>query len=89
MKKGTRMSNLVQRAIHDETSGPGFATRIISVLAAMGVSSWSDAAAFFGTAYTLVLLTHYLWKHFVRPFCERRGWIERRTNRRASDREAS
>jgi hypothetical protein len=47
-------------------------------LAVVGISSWAEAAAFIGFLYTLCLMGEWVWKRIVKPYCARRGWIERR-----------
>lgn len=51
-------------------------------LAALGISSWSDAAAFIAFIYTLCLLGEWLWKRVGRSFCEKRGWVKRAQRRK-------
>ena len=80
------MNDLVQRAIHDPDSGPGIFARIATVWGAIGVTSWADFAAFLGALYTAALLVDFLWRKFIRPFCERQGWLKRKANRRKEDR---
>jgi len=47
-------------------------------LAVIGIASWAEAAAFIGFLYTLCLFGEWVWKRIVKPYCARRGWIERR-----------
>lgn len=49
---------------------------------AVGITSWADAASALAFLYTLVLLGEWLWKKAIRPFAERRGWIERKQRRK-------
>lgn len=59
--------------------------KIITVwLAAVGIASWSDAAAALAAFYSFLLIGEWGWNKIGRPFCERRGWIQRR-KRRTSD----
>lgn len=51
-------------------------------LAAIGIASWSDAAAFVAFIYTLCLLCEWLWKKFIRPYAISRGWLPRMTKRK-------
>ena len=58
--------------------------KIVSVWAAVKITSWADAASAIAFFYTLLLVGEWLWKRFGRPFCENRRWI-RRNKRRADD----
>jgi hypothetical protein len=60
-------------------------------LAAVGVSNWEEAAsaaAFVASClaalYTLCLTLEFVWRKWLRPFLERRGFI-RRVRRRRDD----
>lgn len=55
--------------------------KIASAWAAVGITSWSDAAAALAAAYSAVLLLEWVWKKLGRPFAERRGWIRRKARR--------
>lgn len=57
-------------------------TKIATVLAAAGVATWADAAALLAALYTGILIGEWLWRRAIRPFCERRGWLERQMRRR-------
>jgi hypothetical protein len=35
--------------------------------AAVGITSWADAASFLAAIYTAVLLAEWLWKRLIRP----------------------
>lgn len=50
--------------------------KAVSVWATVGITSWSDAAAFVAFLYSVVLLSEWFWKRFGRGFAERRGWIK-------------
>lgn len=49
--------------------------KIASVWAAVGVTSWSEAASFVAFLYTLCLFSRWVWIHGIKPICVRRGWI--------------
>lgn len=59
--------------------------KVASVWAAVGITSWADAASAAAFLYTCALFLHLIWKNYARPFCENRGWLVRR-NRRRDDR---
>jgi hypothetical protein len=52
--------------------------------AAVGISSWAEAASAGAALYTLLLIGHFLWKRAVRPLLEKFGFMKRRL-KRASD----
>ena len=51
-------------------------------VAAIGISSWSEAASVVAFIYTVGLLTEWWWKRFWRPMLENRGFLKRRYRRR-------
>lgn len=51
--------------------------------ARVGIQTWADAAAFVAMIYTICLWSEWMWKVFIRPFSERRGWIARKARRKA------
>lgn len=57
---------------------------ITAWLAALGITSWGDLASFLAAVYTACLLSEWVWKRFLRPLAERRGWV-RRLYRRKDD----
>jgi hypothetical protein len=78
------MSNIAQQAADQSTSVAHPLAKAGTALAAgFGVSSWSDAAALIAFVYTACLLLEWCWNKIGRPFCERRGWIERRRRRKS------
>jgi hypothetical protein len=52
------------------------ATKVISLWAVIGITSWTEAAAFAGFLYSMLLIGEWLWKKVGRPFAERRGWVQ-------------
>ena len=54
--------------------------KVVSLWAVIGVTSWTEAAAFAGFVYSMILIGEWVWKKLIRPLAERRGWVkERRT----------
>lgn len=43
------------------------------LLNSLGITNWAEAAAFFGTLYTLTLLAEWFWKKLWRPLLRRFG----------------
>lgn len=50
--------------------------------AAVGITSWADAASFLAALYTFLLVIEWFWKVAGRPFMESRGWLKRRSRRK-------
>ena len=65
---------------HTSVAAPG--VKIVTAWAAVGITSWSDAAAALAALYTLILILEWLWKRLGRPFCEKHGWLTRLKRRR-------
>jgi hypothetical protein len=53
--------------------------KAISVLAAAGISSWSDAASIAALVYTLLLISEWVWKKFLRDWMKLRGGSDEAT----------
>lgn len=51
--------------------------KIASVWAAVGITSWAEAASALAFLYTLCLLGEFWWKRFFRPLLERHGLIKK------------
>lgn len=51
-------------------------------IAAIGISSWSEAASVVAFIYTVGLLTEWWWKRFWRPMLEDRGILQRKRRRK-------
>ena len=58
--------------------------KVGTVWAAVGITSWADAASAIAFLYTMILMMEWIWKRAIRPFAERRGWLKRKL-RRATD----
>lgn len=52
--------------------------KLASVWAAVGITSWADAASALAFLYTLCLLGDFFWKRSIRAFFVRHGWIKDR-----------
>lgn len=51
----------------------------------VGITSWADAASFLAALYTFLLVCEWLWKKLLRPLCEERGWMKRKSRRKDDD----
>lgn len=54
---------------HSAVSHP--ALKLLSVWAAIGITSWADAAAAIAFLYTVLLVSEWLWKRMVLPLINR------------------
>lgn len=81
MTTGVEMTKVAAAA---DAKGEGLMTaaKVSTAWAAVGITSWADAASALAFFYTLVLLIEWLWKKAVRPFCENRGWVKRKQRRK-------
>lgn len=59
--------------------------KLATVWAAVGVSSWADAAALAAFLYSALLITEWFWKKFWRGILERNGYIKPKRRRRDTD----
>lgn len=50
--------------------------KVISLWALIGVTSWTEAAAFAGFIYSMLLISEWLWKKLFRPLGWRHGWMK-------------
>lgn len=50
----------------------------------LGLVTWADVAAALAAGYTACLWGEWVWKHVLRPFAVRRGWMAP-LRRRADD----
>ena len=57
--------------------------KIATVWAAIGITSWAEAASFLAFIYSLVLIGEWAWKKIVRPLLVARGYL--RADRRRGD----
>ena len=67
----------------DSVSQP--ALKVVTAWAAVGITSWAEFAAALAAAYTLLLISEWLWKKAGRPFCENRGWLDRKAHRKGDE----
>lgn len=54
----------------------GQVTKVVTVWAAIGITSWAEAASFAAFLYSMVLLGEWFWKKLIKPFLIYRGWIK-------------
>lgn len=50
-------------------------TKLFSVWAAVGITSWADFAAFMAAMYSLLLVCEFVWKKMLKPGI---GWWKAR-----------
>lgn len=59
--------------------------KIASAWAAVGLTSWADVASALAALYTVILIFEWVWKKFLRPGLETKGYIKRLKRRRDDD----
>ena len=77
---GTHM-NLQQEAVTHQAAKLGV------VWAAIGITSWAEAASFLAFLLSLAAVCEYLWKKVVRPILVRSGYVQPRKRRRYEHKE--
>jgi hypothetical protein len=50
--------------------------KVATVWAAVGITSWADAASFLAAIYTAMLICEWLWKRVFKPIAVREGWLK-------------
>ena len=73
----------ITKAVQQQDGSIVTAAKIGTAWAAVGITSWAEAASALAALYTLLLIAEWLWKRLGRPFCERRGWVKRKARRKA------
>ena len=53
-------------------------TKVVSLWALIGVTTWTEAAAFAGFVYSLILIGEWLWKKVFRRIAESKGLVQKR-----------
>lgn len=61
------------------------AVKIVTAWAAVGITSWADAASFLAFVYTFALLSEWVWKKVARPFLVTRGYLPELRRREDDD----
>jgi hypothetical protein len=61
--------------MNDQVSVNSPIMKIISALGFVGITSWSEFASACAAIYTLLLISEWVWKKFVRPAFIRRGIV--------------
>jgi hypothetical protein len=50
-------------------------TKLGTVWAAVGITSWADFAAVLAAIYSGLLICEFVWKKVIRPFALWKGWL--------------
>ncbi|WP_313080415.1 hypothetical protein [Pulveribacter sp.] len=58
--------------------------KLFTLWAAVGISSWQEAAAAAAALYSFLLIFEWTWKKVWRPILELAGWLKPRAPRRRS-----
>lgn len=59
----------------DQREGLIAGTKLGSLWAAVGVTSWADVAAALAALYSVLLIGEWLWKKMIKPFMVWRKWL--------------
>lgn len=59
---------------HDTIDSP--VLKVLSMWAAIGITSWAEFASFMAAMYTMFLMGEWLWKKIFRRVALRKGWIK-------------
>lgn len=62
--------------MENQESTPWFIAKIASVWAAVGITSWSEAASFVAFLYTLFLFGLKIWTVVIRPLLVNKGYLK-------------
>lgn len=63
-------------AVHSTVDAP--VTKAATAIAAsLTVATWTDIAAILAALYSAILIGEWVWKKWLRPYCECKGWIKR------------
>ena len=61
--------------MNDQVSVNSPIAKIISALGLAGITSWSEFASACAALYTLLLISEWVWKRFLKPAFVRRGIV--------------
>lgn len=75
----TPMTQQFQQTVVNEVANQG--AKVGVVWAAIGISSWSEAAAFLAFILSALALGEYVWKKILRPILEHFGYCVQRHKR--------
>lgn len=75
-------ADVARQAVQQQDGMGMTAAKIGTAWAAVGITSWADAASALAFLYTLLLIGEWVWKRAGRPFAERRGWVKRKLRRK-------
>lgn len=56
--------------------------KIASAWTIVGITSWADVASALAALYTVILISEWVWKKWIRPGLEARGYVKRLKRRR-------
>jgi hypothetical protein len=63
----------------DQTQISSPVTKVVVAWGGVVVSftmDWPQFAGMLASLYTALMIGEWLWKHGVRSFCEKRGWVK-------------
>lgn len=59
--------------------------KLSSVWGAFKVGSWYDVSYMLASILSFLFIADFVWKKWLRPFCEWRGWVKRSRRKDAGD----
>ena len=68
-------TDVVTAMVQDSTISHPVA-KAVSLWALVGISSWTELAAFLGCIYSTLLIAEWVWKKVLRSYARSRGWIK-------------
>jgi uncharacterized protein HemY len=57
------------------------AGRVVGLWTLIGITSWTEAAAFFAAILSVLMILEWFWKRVFRSIFEARGWVAPRRRR--------
>lgn len=51
-------------------------TKVVTVWAAVGITTWADLASFLAAMYSIILIGEWAWKKAIKPYLTKRGVIK-------------
>lgn len=72
--KAQPMSIEYNQTVVNEVANQG--AKVGAVWLAIGIGSWTEAAAFLAFVLSALALTEYVWKKILRPICVSFGWLK-------------
>jgi hypothetical protein len=66
---------VLSQLTNEQREGLVAGTKLGTVWAAVGITSWADFAAVLAAIYSGLLICEFVWKKVIRPFALWKGWL--------------